>query len=663
MSGELHVVNLGKSYRQWASEWRRVSSWFVSSIAPREEHWALKDVSFSIGPGEAVGVIGQNGAGKSTLLKLITGVTRPTQGAVRLSGRVSAILEHGMGFNPDLTGRENAYRWAGLMGHPQSDIQRAMPEIEAFAEIGAYFDQPMRTYSSGVQMRVAFSVATAFKPDLLIVDEALPVGDSHFRHKSFARMRQFRDDDASIILVSHSLGDVHALCDRVILLDKGRVLKDGLPDEVVDYYGALIADKESANMSIEQRRERRGGLHTEHGTRRAVVESIRLLDAQTGAEVGAAAVGQELVIETQAVTTANLPKLILGHRITDRAGRIVWGTTTWHTRQVLENVPAGNRITFRARFKCTLGPGAYAVWFGVVTSDAELENCYHKVENPLGFDVVNLDKPNFIGSTWLDTTFASQIVPITPLRIAIVSTPRSGNTWLRYMLAALYQAEQIAVHTPNDIDWQALPQGNLIVQTHWHRTPELARTLRQYDFKIVVLHRHPLDVLISILQFAPREPDTACWLSGEGGDERAICGVPPTSSEFLAYCTGPRAQALLSVSIEWSRDPDAALLCYEDLVQNPNSTVTALTSCLGPTRVDIGQVIERNALDRLRPTAPNGHFWQGTPGHWRKLIPAEFARRVADAQREAFDAFGYECRPDMSLQDSDAETIWRELCH
>ncbi len=134
MSGELRVQNLGKSYRQWGSEWRRVASWFVTAIRPREEHWVLKDVSFSISrPGEAVGIVGQNGAGKSTLLKLITGTTRPTEGKVQLHGRVAAILELGMGFNPDLTGRQNAYHSAGLMGYSQADIERAMPEIEAFA--------------------------------------------------------------------------------------------------------------------------------------------------------------------------------------------------------------------------------------------------------------------------------------------------------------------------------------------------------------------------------------------------------------------------------------------------------------------------------------------------------------------------------------------------
>jgi lipopolysaccharide transport system ATP-binding protein len=406
MSGELRVENLGKSYRQWGSEWRRAASWFVASIAPREEHWVLKDVSFSIGPGETVAIIGQNGAGKSTLLKLITGTTRPTEGVVQLSGRVAAILELGMGFNPDLTGRENARHSAGLMGHSQADIERAMPEIEAFAEIGEYFDQPMRTYSSGMQMRVAFSVATAFKPDLLVVDEALSVGDSYFQHKSFARIRQFRGEGVSIMLVTHGLGDVRTLCDRVILLDKGRVLKDGLPDEVIDYYNALIAAKENAKLSVEQRREKNGWLLTKSGTGEARVKSLRLLDALSGEELAIAQVGQAVEIWVEASVHVDLPRLVLGCMIRDKQGHVVWGTNTWHTHQIQKDVKSGETIVFRLPFTCTLGPGSYSLSSALVSSDTHLINNYEWTDNLLVFDVINVDRNFFIGTSWIDARFS-----------------------------------------------------------------------------------------------------------------------------------------------------------------------------------------------------------------------------------------------------------------
>lgn len=405
MSGELHVTGLGKSYREWGGELRRVASWFAPRVRPVAEHWVLRGVNFSIAPGEAVGIIGQNGAGKSTLLKLITGTTQPTEGAVRLTGRVAAILELGMGFNPDLSGRQNAYHSAGLMGYSLADIERAMPEIEAFAEIGEYFDQSMRTYSSGMQMRVAFSVATAFRPDLLIVDEALSVGDSYFQHKSFDRIRQFRNEGVSIMFVTHSMGDVRTLCDRVILLDKGTVLKDGQPDEVVDFYNAMIAEKENAGLSIEQRREKGGWLLTKSGTGQARVRSLQLLD-MAGTELGAAQVGQAVQLRLAASIHAPIPRLVLGYMIRNKQGHVVWGTNTWHTRQIQQDLQAGETVVFTLPFTCTLGPGSYSVSPALVSTDNHLTDNFEWIDNLLVFEVLNLDRDTFIGSNWLDAQFS-----------------------------------------------------------------------------------------------------------------------------------------------------------------------------------------------------------------------------------------------------------------
>ena len=266
-----------------------------------------------------------------------------------------------MGFNPELTGRENAYHAAGLMGHSQAGIKKAMPDIEAFSEVGDYFDQPARTYFSGMQMRVTFSVATAFRPDLLIVDEALSVGDSYFQHKSFDRIRQFKSEGVSIMFVTHNMTDVRNLCDRVILLDKGRVLKDGQSDEVVDYYNALITEKENAGLSIEQRREQNGWMLTKSGTGEARVKSLKLLDAVSGNELTVAQVGQAVELKLEATIHADIPQLVLGFTIRDKHGHVVWGSNTAHTRQVQENLKPGETIIFRLAFTCTLGPGSYSV--------------------------------------------------------------------------------------------------------------------------------------------------------------------------------------------------------------------------------------------------------------------------------------------------------------
>ena len=405
MSGELHVHNLGKSYRQWGSELRRIASWFVPSITPRGEHWVLQDVNFSISAGQAIGILGQNGAGKSTLLKLITGTIQPTKGSIEKRGRVAAILELGMGFSQDLTGRQNAYHSAGLMGYAQAEIEQAMPDIESFAEVGDYFDKPVRTYSSGMQMRVAFGVATAFKPDLLIVDEALSVGDGYFQHKSFDRIRQFRKEGVSIMLVTHSMSDVRALCDRVILLEQGRVIKDGPPDEVVDYYNASLAKKERKNITIEQRRDTNGWVLTRSGTGEALIKSIQLLDVLSNNEINVAQVGQSVELRFEVSIHADIPCLILGFMIRNKEGLLVWGSNTWHMRQIQEKLTSGETVIFSVPFTCTLGPGSYSISPALVSSDTHLSDNYEWADNMLIFEVVNLDRDTFVGSNCLDARF------------------------------------------------------------------------------------------------------------------------------------------------------------------------------------------------------------------------------------------------------------------
>ncbi|MCB1822234.1 MAG: ABC transporter ATP-binding protein, partial [Candidatus Competibacteraceae bacterium] len=180
--GQIIVRNVGKAYKRYASHWARLQEWLDPRDQPRHQaHWVLRGMDFTVAPGEAVGIIGNNGAGKSTLLKIITGTTQPTEGTVTVSGRVAALLELGMGFHPDFTGRQNVFMAGQLLGHSVATLEERFPDIEAFAEIGDYIDQPVRTYSSGMQVRLAFSVATAIRPEILIVDEALSVGDAYFQ--------------------------------------------------------------------------------------------------------------------------------------------------------------------------------------------------------------------------------------------------------------------------------------------------------------------------------------------------------------------------------------------------------------------------------------------------------------------------------------------------
>lgn len=236
--GSIVVKNLGKAYKQYPSRWGRLIEWLLPDQKKplHTRKWVLKDVSFEIMPGESVGIVGVNGAGKSTLLKMITGTTQPTTGSVEVQGRVAALLELGMGFHPDFTGRQNMVMAAQLQGLPMHEIQALMPEIEAFAAIGDYIDQPVRVYSSGMQMRLAFAVATAKRPDVLIVDEALSVGDAAFGRKCFDRIESFRSKGTTLLFVSHDTATVKKICSKAIYLKDGRAFEVGEAKAVCDLY-------------------------------------------------------------------------------------------------------------------------------------------------------------------------------------------------------------------------------------------------------------------------------------------------------------------------------------------------------------------------------------------------------------------------------------------
>ena len=366
MSGELHVQNLGKSYRQWGSELRRVASWFAPSIAPREEHWVLKDVSFSIGPGEAVGIVGQNGAGKSTLLKLITGTTQPTQGQVHLRGRVAAILELGMGFNPDLTGRQSAYHSAGLMGYSQADIERTMPDIEAFAEVGDYFDQPVRTYSSGMQMRVAFSVATAFKSDLLIVDEALAVGDAAFQRKCFSRIETFLAQGGTLLFVSHDIETVKRLCNKAIFIHHGAVKAIGKAKTVCDEYERTIFGRMAKRTAIDNRDETVGsldpglkaeGLEKQYGDRGAIISTVTIKNS-SGEIVNVIPEGVPFSVSYQVKFTRAAHGVKFGMMVKTVEGVCIYGTNTTNC-SMQESFNAKDDISVCFELQGNLVPGTY----------------------------------------------------------------------------------------------------------------------------------------------------------------------------------------------------------------------------------------------------------------------------------------------------------------
>jgi lipopolysaccharide transport system ATP-binding protein len=398
--GTIRVTNLGKAYKQYATRWSRLAEWIDPRHRTRHHlKWVLHDINFHVEPGEAVGIVGINGAGKSTLLKMITGTVQPTTGNVSIAGRVAAMLELGMGFHPDFTGRQNAYMSGQLIGIGTDEMTALMPQIEAFAEIGEYMDQPVRVYSSGMQMRLAFSVAAAKRPDVLIVDEALSVGDTYFQHKSFERIREFRAQGTTLLIVSHDKGAIQSICDRAILLNGGRLEKEGSPEEIMDYYNAMLAEKERHTVRQEKRED--GKVQTISGTGESTVRDIALLN-ESGERTEAVAVGSKVTLEVKVTVHAAIPRLVLGYMIKDRLGQAMYGTNTLLKELPLDNVRAGEELTYRFSFPMNLGPGSYSVATALVSSDTHLVNNYEWRDLALVFTVMNVDREHFIGCAWLD---------------------------------------------------------------------------------------------------------------------------------------------------------------------------------------------------------------------------------------------------------------------
>lgn len=375
----LTVNDVGKAYRVYNSEWQRIARWFYLPVKPSEEHWVLKHINFSIRAGEAIGIVGQNGAGKSTLLKMITGTLPPTEGSVQVNGRIAAILELGMGFNPELSGRQNVRHAAGLMGFAVEQVEQTMPEIEAFAEIGEYFDEPVRTYSSGMQMRVAFSVATAFRPEILIVDEALSVGDAYFQAKCYQRIAQFKEQGTTLLLVSHSPEDIVKHCERAIMLKNGQIAYDDSSRLVSNYYLDELFGKRKTATATAERITLSNGLNDEFHTR----PGYRSEEHRWG-RGGAAILDYLVVADGQHYPSriegngtadfyfkvrfdADFDNVVPGFLIKTLEGIFLYGTNSFIASRGRTRISAtaGEVKVFKFSLPLTLNEGHYLVSFGI----------------------------------------------------------------------------------------------------------------------------------------------------------------------------------------------------------------------------------------------------------------------------------------------------------
>jgi lipopolysaccharide transport system ATP-binding protein len=329
----------------------------------------------------------------------LVGTTQPNEGSVNVTGRIAAILELGMGFHPDFTGRENASMACRMAGLTHTEIDGLMPGIEKFSELGAFMDQPLRIYSTGMQMRLAFSAATVVRPEILIVDEALAVGDSYFQHKCVKRIRSYQEEGTTLLFVSHDPGAVKTLCQRAILLDDGTILKDEKPDAVFDYYNALIAQKKG-DRKIYQGATDFGKTATRSGSGQALIVSANISDAKNQ-YVRAIRVGAFIRIKIRIRILDGIELPTIGIVIRDRWGNDVFGTNTHHLGLDKGWCRKGEELEAEFQMPLNLGCGSYSLSIALHAGESHLAGNYDWWDRCLIFEVKPGDPFPFIGTSFL----------------------------------------------------------------------------------------------------------------------------------------------------------------------------------------------------------------------------------------------------------------------
>lgn len=389
---------LGKRFKLYNNPWHRIAEWgTLNRLKLHRDFWAVRGVSFGLRRGECLGVVGRNGSGKSTLLKMVTGVSIPTEGTAALSGRVLSLIELGAGLNKDLTGRQNVHNMARLLNFPPGFARSKMEEIEAFADVGAFFDRPVRSYSSGMTVRVTFSIFASFEPEVLIVDEALSVGDIFFVQKCTRRIREMLDNGTTLLLASHDAGAITNLCDRAILLDQGQVAFQGEPVDAIARYHAALRKGSSGKVANKwERPEEPVEVAPAADARRGARLAQRVLDANTLVDNAQAerrhgegglrilacqvcddqerdatilSIGDTLHVRVLVEAIDSIAKPRVGIRLIDRFGTQVFGQGTLQKSIEMPALGPGDRLVVSFQIELQLKPGEYTI--GISASEPD----------------------------------------------------------------------------------------------------------------------------------------------------------------------------------------------------------------------------------------------------------------------------------------------------
>lgn len=381
----IDVQHVTKHFRFYAKPVDRLKE--ILTRAPRHRlYTALDNISFQVGDSEVLGILGRNGAGKSTLLKILTGVMLPDSGSYDVEGRITGLLELGTGFDTNLTGAQNIRANGLLLGMASRQIEERRQAIIDFSELGGFIDEPLRTYSSGMVMRLAFSIGIHADPRCFVIDEALSVGDAHFQQKCMRRIREFRAQGGSIIFVSHDLNAVKMLCDRVIVLEGGRSVFQGEPEAGANFYNRLLAvDTELSDEGLES---------AYYGTGEVKIGQCRLSGRESGGTSLASGETADILIDLEA--NESLDDITLGLMIRDRFGQDIFGTNTWYLDQPL-TMRAGERKQCRLEIDMNLAPGKYTLTLALHESSDHTRRCYQWCDNLVRFDISGIRGPIFGG--------------------------------------------------------------------------------------------------------------------------------------------------------------------------------------------------------------------------------------------------------------------------
>jgi len=380
MSPALRVENVSKQYRTYARPGDRLKESLTRGRLRRhKEFWALHDVSFELNEGDIVGIIGPNGCGKSTLLQIIAGTLEPTRGEVWHEGRISALLELGAGFDQEFTGVENVYMNASLLGFSRRETDALFPNIERFAEIGDFLYQPVKTYSSGMYVRLAFAIAASVEPEILIIDEALAVGDAVFQHRCLRRIKELHELGTTVLFVSHDAAAIRALCSRAILMNQGRMVSDGAPAEVLNHYQEIVMERERAyEAESESSAETSADVQTfeplsfsyRHGNHLAEIVVAELSDA-TSRRAEIIETGTPLTMKVAVRFKADITDPVIGFLIRNRHGISAYGTNTSEQKLELGDVRRGEIVEVAFAFNCWLGIDNYSISCAVHSREGE----------------------------------------------------------------------------------------------------------------------------------------------------------------------------------------------------------------------------------------------------------------------------------------------------